>query len=242
MDGLPRISAPASQTRKMKYWRGVTVMTGAREGAQDVRMQLEKKKHEQQTRLDMRWPGLEYLYKLIKQATMQRRPGLDDYFALYNELGYVAESSSDGCSVAREDFVSIVLRLYIGSKRKQANKLYSAFDIEHLDQVDFRRIMSCQRCLWHVNETALEKLNVIWALYTQGGDADASGTLHKNLVEDILTTCAVTERETTKMKTLFERTFRERWKIATFESARNHLNFQEFTDGIHADNRDYSRV
>ena len=36
------VSKSVSDARKMKYWRGVTVMTGGHEGAQDVRQQLEK--------------------------------------------------------------------------------------------------------------------------------------------------------------------------------------------------------
>ena len=132
--------------------------------------------------------------------------------------------------------MSIVLRMYVGSKRKQANKLYSSFDIEHLDQVDFRRIMACQRCLWHVNEDALEKLQVIWKLYTQDAGEEKSATLHKNYVQDIVTTCAVTEKGVSKMKTLLSAHTEKKWKMASFESGRNHLSFEEFLDGIHADN------
>ena len=235
------LSTSVSDAKRMKYWRGVTVMTTGKEGASDVREQLEKRHAEQQMRLDMRWGELEYLYKLIKQATTQRRPGLDDFFALYNELAGAAESSESGCCVSREDFSSIVLRLYVGSKRKNTNRLYSSFDIERRDQVDFRRIMASQRCLWRMNENALEKLHAIWALYSQdgqgsiddNGDEHRLSSLHKDKVEQVLLSCAADADEIFAMKSAFERTFKQVYKSASFESTRNHISFAEFNTGLH---------
>ena len=98
---------------------------------------------------------------------------------------------------------------------KKINRLYSSFDLDRHDAVDFRELMAAQRCLWRLTETSTQKLGALWDIFTaptaededeRGAEASRRLELHEHSVAKILLTCSVAVEEEEAMHKLIEST------------------------------------
>ena len=75
------------------------------------------------------------------------------------------------------------------------NRLYSSFDIDKLDRVDFREFVACIRILRLATEKPVDKLMALFPIF----DLDDENVLSFQDVTKLLQTCSVTADEKSRM-------------------------------------------
>lgn len=95
--------------------------------------------------------------------------------------------------IGREVFVNVMCSYFEQADRRKLNKLFSGFDPDRVDQVDYRLVMATQRCLWrHSQESSAEKL---CALFDIMDTHYKDGVLPAHDVACVLQVCSTSDDE-----------------------------------------------
>ncbi len=94
--------------------------------------------------------------------------------------------------INRDTMVNAVCGRFEQANRRKINKLYSGFDVDRVDAVDYRLVMAAQRCIWYPKEDALEKIKALYNIFEQHDDL---GILSEHELSSLLCICSVYSEE-----------------------------------------------
>ena len=144
----------------------------------------EKAAKDRELRLAKRWKALAKMHRIIR-LPQNRRPGLEDISNLSETFERVLATNDDPLICDRNTFVRVIMQLYLKTDHKAVNQLYSSFDPDRTDMLDYRDFIAALRVFRNPTETARAKLEAIFRIYCHEGEA----TLPKPVVKQILYTC-----------------------------------------------------
>jgi Ca2+-binding EF-hand superfamily protein len=110
---------------------------------------------------------------------------LEDISNLSETFERVLATNDDPLICDRNTFVRVIMQLYLKTDHKAVNQLYSSFDPDRTDMLDYRDFIAALRVFRNPTETARAKLEAIFRIYCHEGEA----TLPKPVVKQILYTC-----------------------------------------------------
>jgi len=144
----------------------------------------EKAAKDRELRLAKRWKALAKMHRIIR-LPQNRRPGLEDISNLSETFERVLATNDDPLICDRNTFVRVIMQLYLKTDHKAVNQLYSSFDPDRTDMLDYRDFIAALRVFRNPTETARAKLEAIFRIYCHEGEA----TLPKPVVTQILYKC-----------------------------------------------------
>eukprot|EP00939_MAST-03C_sp_MAST-3C-sp1_P001029 g1029.t1 len=179
---------------QLKYGRALTVIR-----ATDEDIKLLRSDRRANERMKMKWGEVFLLCKTMKTSSY-RKPGFADleslYIGLLEEIESTTSAHDEGALsyvITRSQFVRATLTKTFGIvKRRNLNRLFSAFDPDLNDVADVRAIGSALRVMWKPTERTMSKLEAIFSLF-ESEKKDNHATVGDIL--NILTMCASTASE-----------------------------------------------
>ena len=185
---------------QLKYGRGLTVIR-----ATDNDIKALKDDHRGNQRSAMKWTEIFSLCKAMKSSSY-RKPGFQDLEALYVAMVELTESQNRTLApwmISRSEFVSLTLTKTFGvANRRNLNRIFSAFDPDLNDDADVREIAGGLRIMWKPAEPTIAKLGALFSLFEDESQEDCAQMSH---VFTILTLCALTRDERTRMMEAIEK-------------------------------------
>ena len=222
--------------RRMKYTTGLTVLYSDSNSDVARRENLKRLEDQQRLRTAVRWREQLYLYNAMR-SNSNRRPGLEEFHCLVHDLE--SNTQEDGFSIDRKSFVVALLGRYDEISARNLNQLYSCYDPERLDVIDFRFIVIDQRCLWMLEaEPVAMKLAALFNLFCHSHcDAESKFTLSESLVHFIFATVCLDADERKHMKEAVNAAFGMTFSENTGQSPKGRISRRELLECIEEDER-----
>lgn len=151
---------------------------------------VEKAAKDRELRLEKRWKELLRMHRIIR-LPQNRKPGLEDITNLAHTFEKVLAQSDDPLICNRDTFVRVIMQMYLKTDYKSVNQLYSSFDPDRTDMLDYRDFVAALRVFRNPTETARAKLRALFELYCLDGEL----TLPKSVVKQIIYTCTASLKE-----------------------------------------------
>merc|ERR1711871_336609 len=101
------------------------------------------------------------------------------------------EECDDPLVSTRDDFVRLIMQNYLKTEHKFINQLYSSFDPDRTDMLDYRDFVAALRIFRNPTETVRTKLEALFRLYCHEGEH----TVSKPVLKQILYTCCASLAE-----------------------------------------------
>ena len=150
----------------------------------------EKSAKDRELRLAKRWKALAKMHRIIR-LPQNRRPGLEDITNLAETFERVLATNDDPLICGRNTFVRVIMQLYLKTDHKAVNHLYSSFDPDRTDMLDYRDFIAALRVFPNPTETARVKLEAIFRIYCPEGET----AVPKGVIKQILYTCCASLAE-----------------------------------------------
>ena len=139
-------------------------------------------------------------------------PGLQDLNNLVK--GFLDQTTENRSLelISRDQFIEAVRMLYPRFTEREANLLYSSFDLDREDGIDWRVFVCALRVFRRHNEPVKTKLMGCFDIMSDSverteGDMRQQGTILHQEVVPIFMLCVVSLEETLKMERIMERAF-----------------------------------
>ena len=222
--------------RRMKYTKGMTVYYSNSNSRQARKENIRRIQEQQRLRTAVRWREQLYLFKAMR-SNSNRRPGLEEFNSLYHELK--RSTVGDCFTLDRKSFVLALLGRYDDISARNLNQLYSCYDPERLDIVDYRFVLIDQRCLWMLEaETVATKISALFALISpREHDNVVSPTLSEDLVHYVLATVCMDTQEKKVMKEAVNQVLGAEFQIDSSESPKGRISRPELVSCVMQDDR-----
>ena len=169
----------------IRYMSGLTAIYARKDTTSTGGVsKAEKAAKDRELRLAKRWKALAKMHRIIR-LPQNRRPGLEDITNLMETFERVLATNDDPLICSRDAFVRVIMQLYLKTDHKAVNQLYSSFDPDRTDMLDYRDFVAALRIFRNPTETARSKLEALFRLYCPEGE----NTVSKPVLKQILYTC-----------------------------------------------------